>query len=281
MNRKNMLMLVICLLMFALPACTCAPLANLPFFNKDKITPTMNIKNNQADYQATVNALNSLLDAQQLPSHFTTDTPQRDGSEFDLNRVFDVLDHLTMQPGWMLDYVYLYDRMGGFPVIYARQQNAPPLKTFADYEQLEQSQCQAGDQNPCNYWMYLEIDGTEAGYFQFVAFLLNINQFYLFWHANYNDVCIVASQADLDDIIDMINTTGVEPLSKADHDTAMALDPTARITIEADKVTVRVLTFTQWGGFDEYIYILDKANPTHSISRTINHLLDYDCGIMF
>ena len=70
--------------------------------------------------RATVKAISALTGGLEIPDYFLAENPVKTGSEFDVMDYFSVLDHLSMQPGYVLDYVYHYDGMGGYPVLYAR-----------------------------------------------------------------------------------------------------------------------------------------------------------------
>ena len=47
------------------------------------------------------------------------DTGIKQGDEFNVNEYFKVLPHLSMQDGYLLDYVYQVDGLGAYPILYA------------------------------------------------------------------------------------------------------------------------------------------------------------------
>lgn len=54
-------------------------------------------------------------------------------AKLDVNRYFDVLEHLSMESGYTLDYVQFLDSWGAKPFIYARQSKHPSYESYSDY----------------------------------------------------------------------------------------------------------------------------------------------------
>ena len=154
--------------------------------------PAPEVSDSISTCRATLDAMSSLTGALELPSNFQEQNPVKTGDEFDVMQYFTVLDHLSMQPGYILDYVYHYDGMGGSPILYARPAGQSPYAT-------ESEMTAAGDIP--NYLDFIQTDDTPESYFQFVLLTLMGNQFYKFWHSNYNDVRIVCEKIDVNDIV--------------------------------------------------------------------------------
>ena len=57
----------------------------------------------------------------------------RTDGDFDVNAYFGVLTHLSVEPGWVIDYLYQADGMGGRPFIYARPADRAPYASFDEY----------------------------------------------------------------------------------------------------------------------------------------------------
>ncbi len=129
--------------------------------------------------QDTVDAMAAIQAGLRTPEHLLVENAQRDGSEFDPNLYFTVLTHLSMSPGYVLDYVYHYDGMGGRPVLYARPEG---LALYRSYEEFAASSLEADA-----YLKAVVVDGTPESYFELVVLSIMGGQFYLDWHANYND----------------------------------------------------------------------------------------------
>jgi hypothetical protein len=196
------------------------------------------------------------------------------GGEFDANEYFKALTHLSMQNGYSLDYVYQVDGLGAYPILYALPSDQAPYTSIADIpEGVELT----------DYRDHLAVEDVEQGYFEYVAMSVLASQFYLVWHAYYNDLQIVCDKAAADQIVADINSSefgmeldlkqrtqvgamqNVEPLVELTHNTAI----------------VDVVLFTKWGGFYRRTYTIDRAFPHTIIDVKEENLVPYDCGIMF
>lgn len=198
----------------------------------------------------------------------------KDGSEFDVNQYFSVLTHISMQEGYALDYVYQNDGMGGYPLLYARPVNEPPYTSITDIPENTELP---------DYQDYLVIDDTEQGYFEFVIMDIMARQFYLFWHANYNDTEIVCNRGEVNDIVDRVSSGdfgyAMDLAQQAKARTLKNIEPIVNLT--GDVATVQFITFTKWGGFYRETYTIDRAFP-HTIKDVKQeNVVPYDCGVMF
>jgi len=221
---------------------------------------------------AAVGELRSNLE---FPEYFWQENPAKQGGEFDPNRYFEAFTHLQMQAGYVLDFVYHQDGLGGFPVLYARPVEQAPYATEADYR------ASATDQ--ADYLSFVMPEDSPEGYFEYAVFAMLSNQFYLGWHANYNDWQVLCGKADVEEIIQLFegeDPFGI-PMTAAQKRQARAIDnlqPSVELTDET--AIVRMLVFTKWGGFYRRTLTIRRAD--HSIVDEQDELLvEYDCGIMF
>ncbi len=221
----------------------------------------------------TLDAMSALAGRLEFPANFQTENPVKTGGEFDVMQYFSILDHLSMQPGYVLDYVYHYDGMGGYPVLYARPAGQVPYATEADMI--------AGGASK-NYLDYVQTDDTPESYFQFVVLAMMGGQFYLFWHANYNDLQIVCDKAAVTGIVSSLNGDFGYRISLVSRVRALLLkDIGPSVKIGEQTVEVRFVTFTLWGGFYEETYTLSRSMP-HTIQGVQKkNLVPYECGVMF
>jgi hypothetical protein len=220
-----------------------------------------------------------------FPEHLLEVDAVKTGEDFDVNAYFSVLDHLAMQPGYVLDYLYDYNGSGGSPVIYARSEDQDPYLTFSEFyadtigdrtweEWFEVSRVE--------YMDHIRVDDTEEGFFQYVVLRKMGTQFYLFWHANYNDDRIICDQSLLDELLaDLAEPDFGLELSPELQDQARALDVEPRVEIGEDAVEVRVVIFTKWGGFIEERYTIARSFPHKVLEEETETLVPYDCGINF
>jgi hypothetical protein len=228
-----------------------------------------------AAWQAVVDDFARLNGSQDLPAHLMQENPEKTGGEFDVSEYFSALDRLSMEPGYALDYVYVYDGMGAYPVLYVRPEDQPPYATYAEYA----AALEAGDVEQ-GYLDHIQTDGTEEGFFQFVLLRVMGGQFYLFWHAGYYDDAIVCSQERIEAILSTPDGFG-NPFSRQQKRAARTIDPAPVVEMEDDVVVVKVVVFTKWGGFSRETYTINRSFPHTILDSEHEVLVTYDCGIMF
>lgn len=215
----------------------------------------------------------SSLQAMDIPDYLL-ETGRKQGGEFDVNEYFNVLTHVSMQEGYVLDYVYPIADLGGSPILYVRPVDQAPYASMEDVPENTELP---------DFHDYLEVEDVEQGYFEYVVIDILASQFYLYWHANYNDTQIVCNREDVNDIISAVNAGDFGyKLDLAQQTKARAMkdiEPTVRLT--DDSAIVEVITFTKWGGFYRLTYTISRSFP-HTISDIKDeNLVPYDCGVMF
>jgi hypothetical protein len=215
----------------------------------------------------------SSLQAGEIPEHLSTTGIKR-GDEFDVNQYFDVLTHISMRDGYALDYVYQNDSLGGYPLLYPRPVDQVPYASTADIPQNTAWP---------DFHEFVNVEDTEQGYFDYVVLDIMANQFYLFWHANYNDRQIVCNRQQVSDI--------VEQVSSGDFGNAMDLSAQTKarairdvepvVNLAGEVATVEVITFTKWGGFYRETYTISRETIHKILDIKQENLVPYDCGILF
>jgi hypothetical protein len=224
-----------------------------------------------------------------IPKHFVPDEPAeitRTESDFDANSYFGALNRLSMEPGYVLDYLYVYDGMGGYPFIYARPSDKPPYASRDEYVADDADTAQDPANNAGYYDEYLahvQVGDTREGYFQFVALHIMGRQFYLFWHAGYNDTSIVSDGAGLESALSAADACfegDLLPDSLREEAETLDLEPTVEFPDTATAV-VRLVTFSKWGGFVELRYTISRQFPHSIIEVDTKTLIEYDCGVSF
>lgn len=221
-------------------------------------------------------------------------------SEFNINHYFDILKKIKLEEGWLADYLYFKDRLGGEPVIISypqskRKEYAEIIKKMYDkkleekrrngYSEAEDIVEQFFNKDDVdNYLDHVKLDGSEESYLQFVILAALGSQFSLFWHALYNDKEFVCTSEKADKIIKRINRSdeNMDFMQDELFDQQLGeIDFDPQITINTDKVTVRLVFFTKWGGFIEAKYQVKKDFPHKIIERETETLIDYDCGYVY
>lgn len=225
------------------------------------------------DCTTVVEGIRGLQAELQIPDHFMDEVPVRTGEEFDPNQYFTVLTHLSMVPGMTLDYVYHRDRLGAYPILYARPLDQPRFATEAEM---------AAAGGSANYLAAVQTDGSAQGYFELVALAIMGRQFYLDWHANYNDTRLVCNRQEAIEIARSLDGgfgRPMPPLSRLRVHFLSGVEPT--VEIGEQTVQVRLVTFSRWGGFSRLTIPIERAFPHTILDVQEEILIPYDCGIMF
>jgi hypothetical protein len=227
-----------------------------------------------------------------IPPHLAKDPAEKRGGEFDVNDYFKVLNHLSMEEGYVLDWVYNYNWHEGGPVIYEKKISKIPYKNIHEYLNdvgdsvnfvsfWEYDIGDTVDMRRDEYLMHLQIDSSKAGYFQFIVLKIMGRQFYLYWHEFYNDITIACSMNDINEMIDKhtpkLRKTKLLPILTK----AKTLNLNPKVIIKDKLVFVEISYFTAWGGLKRYSCNISRDFP-HIISNIKDTtLIEYDCGIRF
>jgi hypothetical protein len=240
--------------------------------------------------RADVDGIRSLLTGLSLPEHFAY---QREGDfirhegDFDPNAFLTVLTHLNMFPNYTLDYIFIDAGLGGYPQLYARLKDYAPYTEPDVYQQSLQMVTPApsffSQLDPSKAYLDRVLtDGTPESYLEYLLLANYGDQFYLAWHANYNDSMILCDSSDLILLNEEVKTFGDSQTLPADVLSAsQKLDLTPTVRMDENQVIIRYVFFSKWAGFIEEIYTLDRTNPYLVINRHTTPLVEYNCGIMF
>jgi hypothetical protein len=221
------------------------------------------------------NLMSAMADLQSgdIPEHLSN-IGIKNGSELDVNQYFNALTHLSMQEGYTLDYVYQNDDLGGYPLLYPRPTDLAPYTSTTDVPETMQAS---------DFRDYLVIEDVEQGYFEYVVMDIMARQFYLFWHANYNDTEIVCNRGEVNDIVDRVGSGdfgyAMDLAQQTKARTLKDVEPVVNLT--GDVATVQFITFTKWGGFYRVTYTISREFPHTIVNVNSENLVPYDCGVMF
>jgi hypothetical protein len=259
MKKANILLVFI----FLLAACRQAPAQDSPAMASQTISACgENLK-----------AMQALTGGLELPASFRTKNPVKNGGEFDVMQYFTVLDHLSMQPGYVMDYIYHYDGLGGYPRLYAHPVDQAPFVTEAELD--------AGGDKP-NYLDFVQTDDSPEGYFQYVLLAIMGNQFYLDWHANYNDSQLICDKTAVLAAVTRTDQGFGKPMPLTARLQAVFLQYVEPLALKGDQtVEIRIITFSLWGGFYRQTYTLQRHFPHAILNTQKQNLVPYDCGVMF
>lgn len=225
-------------------------------------------------YGAIVAAMNDLnADAEKKCPDFYSENPKRKSTEFDPNRYFAVLKHLSPPDGQTLDYVYMSSHLEGHPQLYFRRVSDPPFKTHAEYEKAMTS-LGASRQDERKLPSLLRLDGTPESFFELAVFSTLAGKFCLFWHAGYLHKQIITSRKQIEDY-------AKRPyLSDEQKEQVRKLDVTPIVKF-LDQSTAEVsLVQESWETFDRATWKIARSYP-HTFTKDVRLLALYSRGIAF
>jgi len=220
-----------------------------------------------------------------FPERFAEADPVKTDEDFDVNTYFTAFNHLSMEPGYVLDFVYFTDGLGGKPLVYARPTDQKPYETYSEFIEAA-GQPSYGErsydylEHTHDFLDYVRTDDTEEGYLQFLMLANLVDQFYLFWHALYNDAIFMCGEADMARVFAEVKNFNIElPEEVIEAAGNLNFEPT--VLLEEETATVRYIYFTKWGGFIEMWYTLTREYPHQYVDSDGQLLIEYDCGILF
>ncbi|MCP6718631.1 MAG: hypothetical protein KJI71_00180 [Patescibacteria group bacterium] len=191
-----------------------------------------------------------------------------EGIGFDVNRFLKVFDKIQLRDGFILDYFYRSGGLGGEPFIFTRKKDNPKLS--AD-----------GNLKPRPPLNDIIIEITPESFFQLAVFSQVVSQFYLSWHANYNDHQFIFGSEIVEYLLmdipeDFRDNFGIN-MKDREKLRAMSFEP--QVNIKEEGAEVRCVMFSKWLGFYYNIFVITWPNITIENSRDI--IVPYDCGILF
>lgn len=191
---------------------------------------------------------------------------------FDVNDYLLVFDHLSIEQGYLLDYIYKSDSVGGMPVLYAYPDGKAPLRSYDEFIAAHGSSYQGSFEkieHSDDYLAHVMIDDTPEGYFQFVALKIMDDLFYLNWHAYYNDTTIITSADEARKAYSEAEGGGDRSDLRAGtrlQSKINGLDYTPTVVMDDDHAIVRLITFSDRGGFRELTVTIQRTFP-HEIVK--------------
>jgi hypothetical protein len=224
-----------------------------------------------------------------IPGSLAQDDGLKTGNEFDVNDYFSVLKHMSMNGGYVLDYIYFMNDSGATPILYTRHKGQEP---YANYYEIGKAGSMItrpendislvwlvkGDKG-VEYGSQIKIDKSSEGYFEYTVLQIVGGQFYLFYKANVYDVRIVCEPAVVEGILNEIDNSEMTPIDDNFKTSARSLDLQPTITVSEDTVTVSLVIFTKWGGFFRAEYTMNRDYPNSITQYSNEKLLEYNCGI--
>jgi len=122
--------------------------------------------------QGIVDAFRALYEGLEIPERILWKGEGKNGEEFDPNVFFTVLDRLQMADGWVLDFTYWANDLGGEPTLVARRADTPKCGVVGEQSCVKE-----------DFRGHVLVDGTREGWFQLMVLFQMGQNFYRFWHA--------------------------------------------------------------------------------------------------
>ena len=198
--------------------------------------------------------------------------PRPEGVGFDVNLFLEVFDKIQLKAGMVLDYAFLHGGIGGEPLIYTRQENAPKLSA-------DQYKKRFDDIDAKPYLTDLQIDKNPEAFFQIIVFSQVVHQFYQHWHALYNDHRFVLSLTSAKKILKSIPEKEDFGISKEQRKFLEELSFDPEVCTDDSGAGVRCVMFSDWIGF--YYADFRISWPEISLDKDIETIIQYTCGICF
>lgn len=208
-----------------------------------------------------------------IPEAFTTskevnDLPRPKGVGFDLNKFLTVFDKIHLRKGTVLDYAYYFYDIGGGPLIYTRKESEPSLSANEYQRKFKRTQNEP-------FLKDLLIDNDPESFFQVTVLYRVIDQFYLFWHALYNDHRFVFSKDSAERILEGLREMDKgETKKRLNHISFAPL-----VKKNGGRAEVRCVMFSNWTGF--YQSHSDISWPNLSMATRTEVIIPYNRGICF
>jgi hypothetical protein len=228
---------------------------------------------NMKKVDGTVAASFQMLNPTKVPKHLRQRNPTRRINDFDPNTYFTVLSHLSMKPGYILDYVYDHNSLGGHPCLYARTFDEKSLGSSDEHHLWKKRN---------NLLSFLVADDSLDSFFQLAVFRQLGGQFYLDWHANYNDHTILTTPAEVETLIANVNVNGFGAEFTEDQiERIRATEIQPTIELFANQANVTYCIFTKWGGLFRVQDSYSRLSPHILLSHIILSKVCYDCCVSF
>ena len=237
--------------------------------------------------QSKVGAMRALVDQAPSPRYpedvENVNAMHQRGELFDPMEYFGVLTNISVRPGSMLDYVHVCS-CDGFPVLYSREDGEPPYRTDEEYlNTLPPGVWPSLDTRDCRSdWSdAILVADTEEGFLEYAVLYLIGQQFYLFGHANYDDLQIITSGEKMEALLNDSGEKWFADFPIGYKLEALRLDVRPKVRMWDEMVEVQLLTFSNWGGFRGVRLDIGRQYP-HVVFRTRYETnLFYECGICF
>lgn len=202
----------------------------------------------------------------QIPDHLRTDHPTKDRGDFELASLVGEMDHVTVNEGFQVDYVYTYRNAMGRPLVYSLPRAQKVFNTEDEFK--------AG--KPLRLTYALETTDQRWGFLQLAILEELGDQFYQYYTAEYDDNRIICDIDDIELLIDQLASSEVHsPMDWWQKMRALTIsetDPIVNIYSTANTVEVSLLLFDSQTGIVRRTYVYSYLFP-HELLETIDEVI--------
>jgi hypothetical protein len=242
------------------------------YIKSDNISITSNTKIDTT-YQNIVDAFDNIK-PKDLPYYLLEYNCEKTEEEFDINSYFSVLPDLSMDDGYILDYVYFFNWEKGYPIIYVRQKNQQPYKNVKEYyeyykylnnnNKLENTYdfvTWIMDQESGVFENKIRINGTKEGFFEYAVLQLTGADFFKTENNNWLDKKIIICYPDkISEKLDLSSSWWPPDLIQK----ARSLEYQPLVEFQKDRVDVSLIYFEVYGRVFKAKFTFKREYP-HTI----------------
>ena len=197
--------------------------------------------------------------------------PFNENCDFDPNWNFkNVLKNISIVNGYVIDYVYRYDRWSGEPLLYFRKIDEKPIESCDDWAKNKRNE---------NLLDYIVVNGLPESFFELAIFNRMSKRFYLYLHSNYMKQEIVSTKNSLNELIKKSSEGKFGkkfPLSMKKF--LKSIYPNPIVEINEYHVFVHYCYFNEWSGFYRVKECFNIYRPHRMVDTKIIHEIKYDNG---
>jgi hypothetical protein len=202
-----------------------------------------------------------------------------DVAAFDVNRKLVAFDRISMNPGYVLDWVYDRDHHSGEPLVYAREISAKPLATpdqyYASFNLPRKFWTEPTSETCRPFLDHLTFEQTPLGCFQFAMFCMTIRRFYLFWHSNYNDRGYLCTDARRSEAIGK-RLGSIKP---RDVELLTSIDVRPRVMIQGSSSQISLFNFVDGRGYSFVHIFIRHPNSFERFEEDV--VIQTECTILY
>jgi hypothetical protein len=246
-------------------------------------------------YQKLVDSIGSYQADVEL---ITTRPFSIDTTTFNIKEYMSIFDQLTIENGYYPDYYYFDTFLEGEPKIVILKEGKSLENDIRNYslkaeanDTVMQNEIVTNlisldfynhvcfDLNPLDH---LIPEQTKYGYFQLLMFNLIGENFGLAWHAGYKHIDIICTKPKLLSHFKNIKADSTfHEFCQEERFRVKSINPSPKIKIRNDTCFIRILVFSEWGGYIRKTYPVCIRHPYQVGMPEVEVLAEYSSDIIY